>query len=306
MFPYFPFSHDQFKMTMGVQALHADHIIEVDDETYQAEMVLKDTLLLSDSSHYFQALPETEASQWEAIALLLPAMARRYPDYFSLTRQNDNWTWHNHLRKQTTSFGFGVSQSLLLSPLDWVGRQVQEDLLILSGDSAVDLPLVAGQLCFPNAWSLDEKMGKPFLALHEEVPLFAEHIGRSSQLLLHRLKTDRPVWRLNWALKTTPRLNLTPRFFHEIPPSRQGLILENIGERCFLRVERQVLARLPLTHAVLFTIHTYQTPLSTIAINPEQSRHMAEVLRTVPSKTRVYKDIQLFVDMVIEYLDGRA
>jgi hypothetical protein len=303
MFPYFPFSHDSFKMLMGVQALHADHLIEVDNETYPTEMALKDALLISDPTSYFQAMPETEASQWEVIALLLPAMARRYPQYFSLIMHANRWSWHNHLRNQKMSFCFGERQSLPLAPLDWIGRQVQEDLLLLSNESVLDLPLVAGQLCFPNAWSLDEKMGKSFSALHQEVPFFAEQIGRSSQLLMKRLKVGRPVWRLNWALKTVSRLNLTPRFFHEIPASRQGLSLENIGERCFLRVERQALARLPVTQAILFTIHTYQIPLSAVAVNHEHATRMTTVLRTVPYATRVYKDIHEFVDMVIAYLD---
>ena len=301
--PYFPFPHDQFAMTMGVQALLNDTLVEVDDELYAHELALKEALLSADHAHYFQALPETEAGQWEVIALLLPSLARRYPQHFSLAIDEDHWHWQNHLSGQTTSFRFGESQSLPLAPLDWMGRQVQEDLLLLGSDEKADLPLLAGQLCFPNVWSLDEKMGQPFLTIHQDVPLFIEQIGRSSQLLLERLKPERPVWRLNWALKTLPRLNQTPRFYHEIRPSRQGLTLDNIGERCFLRVERQALARLPQTRLILFTIHTYQQPLATVATNAEHAARMARVLRSVPSTTRIYKDIDEFVELAIAYLE---
>jgi hypothetical protein len=179
---------------------------------------------------------------------------------------------------------------------------MQEDLLILSGNATNGMPLVAGQLCFPNGWCLDDKMGKSFLGIHDEVPLFAHYLGHSSILLLERLKPERPVWRVNWSLKATPRLNLTPHFFAE---EQQHLTPENIGMRCFLRLERQTLSRLPQTDCILFTIHTYQAPLDMVVESADVARRIAVVVRTMPEEMLRYKGIASFLDPLLAYLAGK-
>jgi hypothetical protein len=300
--PYFPFKDDTFKMTMGVQALDSGCLIEIDEEQYQPELTLKNTLLADAYHDYFQALPDTEAAQWEVVELLLQNMAAHYPQYFTLVQNGKRWFWRNQLLGEETHFIFGERVSLPLPALDWVGRQVQEDLLILQSTDDGRMPLVAGQLCFPSAWCLDDKMQQSFLTIHQSVPLFAEHIGRSSSLLLQRLKVGRPVWRLNWSLKATARLNHTPRFHYEELQAAREITLENVGERCFLRIERQGLVRLPITNAVLFTIHTYQAPLVQAVATVENARRMYAVVKTMPEEVRHYKALAPFVDVLLEYL----
>jgi len=306
LLPYFPFKDDTYKMTMSVQALDSGCLIEIDRERYQSELMLKDELLRDAYSDYFQAIPNTEPLQWEVVELLLQNMATHYPQYFTLSKEGDCWTWQNQLLNDKTQFVFGRSESLPLPPMDWVGRQVQEDLLILRGTKEDGMPLIAGQLCFPNAWCLDDKMGQSFLDIHRPVPLFREHIGRSSTLLLERLKTERPVWRVNWSLKATSRLNHTPRFHYEEQQSCQSITRENIGERCFLRVERQALSRLPRTDAILFTIHTYQTPLAQVVNNVDSARRLFNVVSTTPEEVLAYKAIAPFADVLLGYLAAQC
>jgi dimethylamine monooxygenase subunit A len=303
--PYFPIKQEQYKMSMGTQALEPDLLIEVDKEHYQAEMALKERLLAEDHDSYFQEAPETEQLQWETIELILPMLARRYPDYFELTIEGQEWHWQNRLLKSESRFVFGEGESLELSPLDWLGRQVQEDLLLMQDDVAKGMPLVAGQLCFPNDWCLDDKMGQAFLTIHQPVPLFIEEIGRSSLLLLERLKVGRPVWRTNWAFKGSSRLNLTPLFAIEQHISCQQITAQNIGERCFLRMERQTLSRLPESRGVLFTVHTYQSPLAEEVYNPIHVRSMLTVLQTTPSDMIQYKSIGSFYELLIAYLENQ-
>jgi len=302
--PYFPFSDDAFKMTMGTQALNPDMLIEIDVPHYHPEIALKKRLLEDDYDEYVHAPIETQREQWEVIALLLPNMARHYPQHFSLTMNGDDWTWHNRLLDTTTTFRFSEMRSLPHSPLDWFGRQVQEDLLVLSGDVAQGMSLIAGHLCFPNDWCLRDKLGKSFMRIHDPVPLFASTVGRSSSLLLERLKVGRPVWRVNWAFKVTPQLTLTPRKVRLLRDEEQDVVThETIGERCYLRVERQTLSRLPSTNAILFTVHTYQTPLVGIAQNSEVARRMANVVRTTPTEMLAYKGMLPFVDVLLAYLE---
>ncbi|HTK08576.1 MAG TPA: DUF3445 domain-containing protein [Ktedonobacteraceae bacterium] len=302
MLPYFPIQQDQYKMTMGTQALNPELIIEVDRAHYQAELALKADLLAEDHDYYVQAPTETLPLQWEVLELILPLMARRYPAYFTLTVTGQCWHWQNKLLEDESTFRLGETETLALSPLDWLGRQVQEDLLLLKEDTTNGMPLVAGHLCFPNDWCLEDKMGQSFLSIHQPVPLFAEQIGRSSQLLLERLKIGRPVWRTNWAFKGSSRLNLTPRFAEEQRQSNQQITATTIGERCFLRMERQTLSRLPHTRGILFTVHTYQAPLMEEVHNPEQVQRMLTILQTTPDAMMRYKNIAGFYEHLIAYL----
>jgi hypothetical protein len=307
LLPYFPFKDDTYKMAMGVQALDSGCLIEIDQEHYQSELMLKNELLLHEYHDYFQTLPDTEPMQWEVVELVLQNMVMHYPRYFTLIRDGNAWTWRNQLLREETRFVFGKSESLPQPPLDWVGRQVQEDLLVLqSTEEGGSMVLVAGQLCFPNAWCLDDKMEQTFLDIHQSVPLFAEYLGRSSTLLLERLKIGRSVWRLNWSLKATKRLNHTPRFHYEEQQSSQEITHENIGERCFLRIERQALTRLPRTNAVLFTIHTYQSSLAQAVNSVERARRMFNVVKTMPEEVLIYKAMSPFAPALLSYLAAQC
>jgi hypothetical protein len=288
---------------MGVQALLDNSLIEVDTTSYREELALKNALLAEEYEQYFQAQLDTELMQWETIALLLPCMAQLHSQHFTLYIDGDRWVWHNLIVGEETTFVFGESSSLPLPPLDWLGRQVQEDLLLLDGSGTEGIPLVAGHLCFPNAWCLDDKMGKSFLAIHQPVPSFAQYLGRSTSLLLARLKVGRPAWRVNWSIKGTNRLNHMPRYSFEEEVEAQTFTVENIGERCYLRLERQTLSRLPLTQGILFTIRTYQAPLATLMDNAEHIRRIAGVVRTMPQELLQYKSIASYRDVLLDYFD---
>lgn len=303
---YFPFSDDVFSMRMGAHALGDGAIIEVDVPRYRDELSLKQAILADNYSYYFRALPDTILMQWEAVELLLPELVRCYPAHFALHTAGDDWRWHNMLLGQTWHFRLGDRASLPQPPLDWLGRQVQEDLLLLSGNAASGMPLVAGQLCFANAWRLHDKMGKSFLRIHDEVPLFAEQIGRSSNLLMERLKPGRPVWRVNWAIKATDRLNLAPPINDALAPLTAHVTAANAGERCMLRIERQVLLRLPRTSGILFTIHTYQAPIARIADCATHAERLLGVLRSTPPDTLRYKGIAPFAAPLMNYLAARC
>lgn len=289
-------------MNMGVQALTNDRIVDLDPERYLSEMHLKRSLLEADHTDYVAAPIETRASQWEVLQLLLHNLAQNSPQAFTLTKVGNSYRWHNIFLQEVTTFEMGNDSSLPYAPLDWVGRQVQEDLLLLQADANRALPLVAGQLCFPNAWCLQEKLGKSFLAIHQEVPLFTEKIGRSSQLLLERLKVGRAVWRANWGIKNIPRLNLIPQYYDEVAKAQQELTPDAIGIRCFFRVERQVLLRLPQTGNILFTIHTYQLPLAILTRDIQYTQTLIGVLQTTPPEVLHYKGITPFVEMLLSYL----
>jgi hypothetical protein len=301
--PYLRLAEATYRMTVGARALGDDQLLIVDPLHYQHERALKQAILASDRRYYAQALAGSEAAQWEVLALVLQSLARDYPDQFTLRQTGDDWEWHNHLSGEQRSFRYGVSDLGCL-PIDWAGQQVQEDLLLMSGDAEAGFPLIAGQLCFANRWCLDDKIGHSFLAIHDPVPGFAEQVGRSSYLLLDRLKQDRPVWRLNWSVLATGELNRATRFGHELDGDREGVTAQNAGGRCFFRTERQTLSRLPLSGAILFTVHTYLAPIATLAENRAWRDQMIGVLRTTPADMIRYKGMAIFSAPLLAYLEA--
>lgn len=289
-------------MAIGARPLGNQRLIEIDPDHYHSEIALKQQILASDLPYYSQALPDSQPAQWEALELILSSLAHTYPDQFSLVQASQLWHWHNHLTNTQLSFRPGVSADLPYAPLDWAGRQVQEDLLLLDAGAA-GFPLIAGQLCFANRWCLDDKISQPFIAIHAPVPGFAEQIGRSSSLLLERLKAERPVWRLNWSILATGELNRATRFGHELDGDREGVTVHNAGQRCFFRTERQTLARLPQTNAILFTVHTYIAPIANLSADPAWRTKLLGVLKTTPPAMIAYKGMAIFIEPLIEYLE---
>jgi hypothetical protein len=302
MLPYFPFEGESYAMAMDTRPISPDSLIEVDDR-YGREVAHKAAILASDERAYVQALPGTEAAAWETLTLLLPNMARHHPRHVALRIEGERWHWTNRLLGATTAFTPGDPASLPRPPLNWLGRQVQEDLLLLDG-RAPGTPLVAGHLCFAAGWCLDDTLGHPFLTIHDPVPGFGESIGRPADLLMQRLKPGRPVGRVNWSLALDDELNHAPAVLQRRPPP-PPITPDTAGDRLFLRLERQTLSRLPATGAVLFTIHTYVAPLGGELRDRDRLDRFAAVMRTLPPPMRDYKGITPYYEALLTYLERR-
>lgn len=318
MLPDFPFVYPEYDMPMNTRALPSDRVIEV-TASYRKELDQKSLTLAGDHRYYCRAAPGTEPMQWEAIAYLLPILARHYPDHFTLETIGNRLHWTNHLLGTDACVTVGDEASLPLvdhqgtplpdpacRPLDWLARQVQEDLILIGGDAKQGTPMVAGSLCFGASWCLDDKLGKSFLAIHDEVPQFAARIGRPADLVMQRLKEERPIGRLNWSIATTATRNMAPRLAHLTIPSRRGITGVNASERCFLRLEWQTLSRLPYTRGILFTIHTTIRPLVEVIADPERLRLLAGAIKGMPRPTLEYKGMAGYRDALVDYLEARC
>ncbi|MGO4907174.1 DUF3445 domain-containing protein [Pseudorhodobacter sp. W20_MBD10_FR17] len=145
------------------------------------------------------------------------------------------------------------------NPLRSLGRLVQEDLCLMLPDGQGEHLLGGAILCFPASWSLEEKLGAPMSRIHVPVPEYDANIARRVQRLLDAVQSGRPIWRMNHNLYANPDL------FH--PRSEKDPRIDTTPK--YLRAERQCLLRLPVTQAVLFTIHTYVLPLD--SLEPDHS-----------------------------------
>ena len=141
-------------------------------------------------------------------------------------------------------------------PLRTAARLVQEDLCLMEarGDEHV---LTAAALCFPASWMLAEKIGRPLTAIHDPVAAYDAALARRVQRLFDGVQAGRPLWRVNALWYADPALH-QPRSVNAPRPDQHA----TRGD--YLRSERQCLLRLPVTGAVVFSIHTYVLAAATL------------------------------------------
>lgn len=299
-FPY-PFSSDVYRYSNNSHLLDPPIAVEVTPE-YAEEIALKRELLTNHHSRCYQSLPHTLPAQWEVVGIVLPQLAATYPADFSLDRTEDQWTFVNHKTSETTRFRFGDTSTLPLEPLDFVGRHVQEDLIVM-GQRDNDLFLDAGQLCFPANWSLQFNLGMNFVEIHTPIPGFAaDRLDEKIRNFIMRLDAGQPWVRRNWSLNAGHKLDSSLETFHLWGQKRKDVTAENAGELVHLRVEVQKLFRLPRTHCVLFTIHTHLLPLQELVTNREYLKQLYHILVELPDFIADYKGMKLFREQTIHYL----
>lgn len=225
----------------------------VRDEVFAQQMAYRDTLLATRPLEVRATSPGAEAAVSELLALVLDRL-RQDPGYAA--------------DQEAVTRPDGAVVSLASTPLEVLGRLVQEDLLILEKtEGETEHRLTAGVLCFPSNWTLTEKMGKGLTRIHLPVEVYTDDIARRVQRLFDGLRPLAPLMRANLLVYGVPNL-FNPRREGDRHRPEPG------GDR-FIRVERQCLLKLPVTRAVVFSIHTYMVRSSALA--PEQRSRLLAV-----------------------------
>jgi dimethylamine monooxygenase subunit A len=285
--------------------LQPPYSIEVTPE-YQHEIHLKRRLLNEAHSRCYQSLSHTEEAQWEVVELVLYHLTAAYPKEFLLHKEKNCWTLINQLTGEEERFVFGDAASLPFEPLDFVGRHVQEDLILMMQRDE-ELYLEAGQLCFPGNWSLVFKLGMTFHEIHEPIPGFFDR-GAADKIrtfLLH-MEAGRPWVRNNWSLTAGNHLDTFPETYHEWGIHRHRVTVDNAGSLIHLRVEVQKLFRLPRTQGILFTIHTHMLPLEQLARQREWLHRFTQVVTQLPDEIAEYKGITPYKQPLFAYLHKQS
>jgi hypothetical protein len=273
---------------MGLIALPEAEWFEI-DERFAAQLAEKRRLLAERHDAVFRSLPGSEPAQAELRDAMFEHLPRVHPDHFhcdgddlALPALGETW------RRDDAG----------LAPLDLAARLVQEDLCLMQPDAAGDWRLTAASVCFPTRWRLAEKIGRRLDAIHDPVPGLNERLASPMARFFDRLQPGRGVWRLNWSVIDSPALHQPGGHFRTAPAD--GLAPQTIGERTWLRVERQTLRRLPLS--IVFTIRIHVWPLSALAERPEAAGRMAAAIDTMPAALRRYKSLGVFGDALTGYL----
>ena len=294
---------------MGMRVLKADEpLCEVDLSRYQVETLLKQSLLAEDHLYYFSGGDATMSAQWDVLELVSASLAQNYPNCFRLQCQGDRWSWSNLLSNETTALVFGDPASLPYEPLDWMGRQVQEDLVLLSDDTGATF--AGGQLCFANGWAISDRLGKSFLEVHRRTPLTTMPSVDMGARFLPLLKQGRTYWRMSWNFKLSDQMDMTtkhkPAYKADFASRAPKLTAQEVGPAVFIRIERQTFTRLPRSNYVLFGIHTYNSSVAEEAADPHRARRILKVLQEAPRDVKDYKAITPIENALVTFLESQT
>lgn len=302
----FPFQEDEYMYSVNIEphiktavGSITEFAIDV-DEHYIAECEDKKITLAKDPDR-FLCLPHMMDAQWDTLELMMDSMSNDYPEQFKLTKEGDNWTWVNKPLNITTKFVFGDVTSLPMEPLEYIGRQVQGDWVVL--DQRDNNLFADGAIVTSQAdWSLAIDVGMSYQEWHGPVPV-ANELGvfdRALKYLLN-LQLGTPVRRLNWTMTINPRLDTSPESYPLWGPDRLSVTPENVGDKVHLRVELQTLFRLPRSNGMLFGIRGYLISMNELVTNPLWAKRFHRVLKGLHPELAEYKGLS-YKDITVEWL----
>jgi hypothetical protein len=248
--PFAPWADPRTRRLPGMLPLDMGDWLRVDD-AYAGQMRLREALTTDRPDAVHTLLPEGRAAAEElyaTVAAALPALGFR--------ATGDGWQRPDG----------AIVRSDPAAPLLTLGRLVQEDFCILQKPEGTDEHVMtAAILCFPAGWTLAEKIGRPLMRIHLPVEKYDGDIGQRVQRLFDAIRPGAPMWRANAHYSAAPLFN---------PRSEAAPRLGETSAAPRIRSERQCLVRLPVTGAVVFSIHTY---LVTVAdLTPDQKAALDE------------------------------
>ena len=230
--PHLSWMDPRTRRLPGIQPVEGEDWLRL-DEAYAAQMALRDRLIAADPDLVHALLPEGRPAATELLDAVL-TWARGVP-------------------------GFGLDEARirrpdgLVVPLDpdapllTLGRLVQEDLCLMQSDGGA-YRLTGAILCFPASWTLAQKLGRPLTDIHGPVPAYDAELARRVDRMFAVVRPEQPLWRMNY---------LTYDDFTLHQPRREGESRPRPTAHGYVRSERQCLVRLPVSRAVVFSIHTY-------------------------------------------------
>jgi dimethylamine monooxygenase subunit A len=303
MIKYFPFA-PQFNLKMGTMPMKAEDTVVEIDAHYLNELALKRSLLQEDHTYYFAALDESAAAQWEVVEKVIDDIVKHDSDHFSVVKNGLHWHFTNKRLNESFSFTFGDDSTLSLAPLDWIGRQVQEDLIILNQKGEV----IAGQLCFPSGWAMEEKIGKQFMEVHAPLPAVTNPMIETANKFIAHLPVNKSFARNNWGFRYGDQLDLSSKYSatyrEKLETDAPFFSNEEVAEKIFLRVEHQTLTRLANSEHVLFTIHTYHHSVKEVVADPVRTQTLLSYLQGAPAELIEYKVMTPIYPQLVNYLNG--
>ncbi len=189
------------------------------------------------------------------------------------------------------SLGFAVpheQSSREQSPFDQLlslGRVWESDFVWLVADETGTRRVAGGVVCFPSHWDLSEKVGRTLSETHSVVPGLNEALDRQIETFLDRIVPG-DAW-----LRENAGFSRSPDFNQHIKRPRTRLDASVTVDEVWIRLEHQMLLKLPVTHSILFGIRVQVVPLRQVLKTPYAATAMTRLLSTISPEAADYKGL---------------
>ena len=261
-----PYDGSSKPFQIGLRPLDPATWIEVDDKL-EAYLTEKHRLYTEETRNVLVAEQGTEVAQQEVLEMVVEHLATHFSE---MPCEPDE---------------------TVVGPLARAALLVQEDLVLMR-HSPNGWRLVAASLCFPSAWNLHEKFGRPMHEIHQPVPGFGEGTRNAGLIdrMFDNLRVEQPVVRWNWSMYGDARL------YH---PASDNKMKNRFGDgpitgKVIMRLERQTLRKLPKSGDILFTIRIHNNPLEVLETHkdgPSLARSIASQISNLTDAEIDYKGL---------------
>jgi hypothetical protein len=250
--------------------------------------------------------PALPAAEWDTLRYLMRRLAAEYPAGFHYAEAGGAARWVNRLLGVSADFTPGDPRTLPCGPLEFIGRQVTEDLVLLD-EREGHLWADAGLVTFGSGWSFPFVIGSSFSEIHGPVPRAnADGVFARAEAFLLRLPPGAAYRRVNWAFQALRALDHSMDAAAAWMPEAARFLATateaDIAEHVHLRVELQHLIRLETSGAVLFLIDTRLLSLAGLATVPAWAARVVAVLTDLPDDIADYKGLRGLRPVIIDCL----
>ncbi|KAL8810045.1 MAG: hypothetical protein Q9200_002901 [Gallowayella weberi] len=259
---YRPFrSHKHYNI--GITKCTKEEWIQIDRNYLDRIRTRKQTLEKNpDKCHAVNHISGAKALA-ELFEILIEHLPARFPTMFGLDKESNTFT--NYVTD--TKYNLKDFRSTPRQMTRLLVENVEEDFYMMCPDEERGYVQQCLVSCFPNSFMPPSKLGLAMKDIHRPVPGLQEKIGKGIDLSMKSLRGGSIIQRLGWSLQFQgPSLFRTGGNNFEPEP---GQDIGDLSEpqdlsKCFLRIERQSLARLPETRAIAFCVRHYVYPLEDI------------------------------------------
>lgn len=204
------------------------------------------------------------------------------------------------LRETTTlAQSLGISVATCDSKTDQLialGSACEPDFAWLRPQNNNLHQLVGGVVCFPSSWALEDKLGKPMFEVHGPVPKLNDRFGRQIETFMAKQSPGDAWIRENVNFSRNSARN------HHPAVSLKKLDETITQDEFWIRLERQLLTKLPESDCILFGIRIDVYPLTDFLTNPELAPRLAHYLESTDPTIAAYKGLTKAIPTVVAWL----
>jgi hypothetical protein len=254
--------------------------------------------------------PALLPAEWDTLRYLMRHLAADHPGSFEYAEDGTAAHWVNRRLGLAADFILGDAATLPGGPLEFIGRQVVEDLVLLD-EREGRLYVDAGLVTFASGWSFPFVVGSSFAEIHGPVPRAnAAGVFARAEAFLLRLPPGAAYRRVNWAFQPyrvlDHSLDAAADWMGAAARFSRTATAGDIAREVYLRVELQHLIRLETSGAILFLIDTRLMAVADLARVPAWADRLIAVLTSLPDDLADYKGLAELRPRVVDCLRRRT